>query len=252
MYIDYSAWLCCVAQWQKHIAVQSQRSFCAKPKPQQPFQGESAISHNSRTTEVDLIDIDVHMCSFLQGLLKLSIIAKKIVSSSQHNPRMLLCLWCKRRPNASNRPQRLLPPPALDRSHRLASIVQLPHRLLCTRWLIVDFGTSMSCPLRKVIVVNFCSPRPVDCQPTPTDRLLLARHGSHDLWTRFWVWHWICHGVWNNEGQQDQEPDHWRRADQRWNLSWLENPGETQHRRRVRPGFWGGQVMSLSSLSNFV
>ena len=61
----------------KHLAVQSEQAFCAKPKPQQPFQREPAISHSSPTSEVDLIDIDVHMCSFqLQGLLKLSIIAK--------------------------------------------------------------------------------------------------------------------------------------------------------------------------------
>ena len=60
----------------------------------------------------------------------------KFVFTFQHNPSLRLRLWCKRRPNASNRPSiRHLPPPALDRSHRLASIVQLPHGFLCTRWL---------------------------------------------------------------------------------------------------------------------
>ena len=64
----------------KHLAVQSQRSFCAKPQPQQPFQRDPVISHNPPTSEVDLIDIDDHMCSLqLQGLLKLFIIAKNCI-----------------------------------------------------------------------------------------------------------------------------------------------------------------------------
>ena len=48
----------------KHLAVQSEQAFCAKPKPQQPLQRVPAISHIPPISEVDLIYIDVHMCSF--------------------------------------------------------------------------------------------------------------------------------------------------------------------------------------------
>ena len=217
------------------------------------------------------------MCSFqLQGLFKLSIIAKNCFhfpAQSSYASTPLVQTKTQRLYHSSTTLSTC--PRSLSRARQHCSTSSWPPLYLVI-WYIIEsqlypaqlsqfyewifnpisalFNIVLlisSWHLKKSYLCLFCSPSSVDCEPTPADCLLLARHGRHDLWTGFWVLQWIWHGVWNNEGQQDQEPDHWRRADQRRNLCGLENLGEAL-RQRLQPGFWAREVMSLLSLSNFV